>query len=131
MKISVPLATTVSTDFADMIDLLLGLGCRAHLTPCAPARRRDRGSKGKGGRGGGGSPGLHKRIPVVRAFGAVRAEGRGDRSGRSRSFPGLHPCPREGGALSGQKEGRMGAAPAETIRQPRNRLKEQPQESPN
>ena len=35
---------------------------------CTPARRRDRGSKRKGGRGGGGSPGLHKRIAVVKAI---------------------------------------------------------------
>src|SRR5258705_6323345 len=54
---------------------------------CARAGRRDRGSKGKGGRGGGGSPGLHKRISVVRvSYLAVRAEGRGARPGRYRIF---------------------------------------------
>jgi hypothetical protein len=69
---------------------------------CAPARRRDRGSKGKGGRDGGESPGLHKRISGGEESSgfALRAEGRGDRPGRSRIFEGLHPCPREGGALS-------------------------------
>jgi hypothetical protein len=70
------------------------------------ARRRDRGSKGKGGRGGGGSPGLHKRISLVKTFGfAIRAEGRGDRPGRSRNLPGLYPCPREGGLSSRTKNG--------------------------
>src|SRR5258708_16903632 len=33
IKRSVPLSTTVSTCLADMIILLLGLGCRAHLAP--------------------------------------------------------------------------------------------------
>src|SRR5467141_2409688 len=33
MKLSLPLSTTVSTCLADMIILLLGLGCRAHLAP--------------------------------------------------------------------------------------------------
>src|SRR6476661_1282046 len=33
MKLSVPLAVTISTFLADMIDLLLGPGCSAHLAP--------------------------------------------------------------------------------------------------
>src|SRR5260370_31844581 len=33
MKRSVPLSTTVSTCLADMIILLLGQGCKAHLAP--------------------------------------------------------------------------------------------------
>jgi hypothetical protein len=44
MKTSVPLSTTVSTDLADLIDLLLGfMGARRAPRACAPARRRDRG----------------------------------------------------------------------------------------
>src|SRR5882672_10705169 len=67
---------------------------------CTPARRRDRGSKGKGGRGGGGSPGLHKRISLVRAFVPGGPRGRSGRPPRPvPDLPGLHPCPREGGAL--------------------------------
>src|SRR5712664_1022834 len=88
MKRSVPLSTTVSVfAFVVMLFLLWAWGASAALR-CTPARRRDRGSKGKGGRGGGGSPGLHKRIAFVEApsGSAVRAEGRGDRPGRSRIF---------------------------------------------
>src|SRR5712692_5095641 len=86
MKRSVPLSTTVSTCLADMIILLLGLGCRAHLAP-APlpvgetgvARARAAGAEGdhpaQADCGCGGPSGS-----------AVRAEGRGDRPGRSRIF---------------------------------------------
>jgi hypothetical protein len=98
---------------------------------CAPARRRDRGSKGKGGRDGGESPGLHKRISGGEESSgfALRAEGRGDRPGRSRIFEGLHPCPREGGALSpSTKKKRISESASEAIRRPRDRLKGQPQE---
>src|SRR6266851_6068147 len=87
MKRSVPLSTTVSTCLADMIILLLGLGCRAHLAPAPLPVGETGGSKGKGGRGGGGSPGLHKRISVVRAFVPGGPRGRsGRRPGRSRIF---------------------------------------------
>src|SRR5260370_18243590 len=72
---------------------------------CTPARRRDRGSKGKGGRGGGGSPGLHKRISVVRVFVPGGPRGRSGRPPRPvPDLPGLHPCPREGGALSSKQK---------------------------
>ncbi|TDN16269.1 hypothetical protein CEE80_11440, partial [Lactobacillus crispatus] len=87
MKLSVPLAVAISTFLADMIDLLLGLGCRAHLAP-APlpvgetgvARARAAGAEGAPPAGTSGFrwgklPGLD-----------VRAEGRGDRPGRSRIF---------------------------------------------
>jgi hypothetical protein len=97
---------------------------------CNPARRRDRGSKGKGGRGGGGSPGLHKRISVVRPFVPGGPRGRSGRPPRPvPDLPGLHPCPREGGALSSQKEkGRLCRSEAEASRQSRDRLKRHPQE---
>jgi hypothetical protein len=79
-----------------------------------PARRRDRGSKGKGGRGGGGSPGLHKRTLNVRVSGVVlRAEGRSPRP--VPDLPGLHPCRREGGALSSQKKGVWAAAKRRSV----------------
>src|SRR5713101_8112391 len=73
MKRSVPLSTTVSTCLADMIILLLGLGCRAHLAP-APLPVGETG------------------VARARAAGAEafvpggRAEGRGHRPGRSRIF---------------------------------------------
>src|SRR5713101_8790206 len=82
MKRSVPLSTTVSTCLADMIILLLGQGVQSAPRACTPARRRDRGSKGKGGRGGGGSPGLHKRISLVRAFVPGGPRGRSGRPPR-------------------------------------------------
>jgi hypothetical protein len=51
----------------------------------------------------------------------VRAEARGDRSGGSR-LPGLHPCRREGGALSPSTEkGRPCRSEAEGSRQSRDR----------
>src|SRR5712692_4520344 len=65
---------------------------------CTPARRRDRGSKGKGGRGG--------------SFRTWRSRGRSGTPPRPvPDLPGLHPCPREGGALSSkQKKGVCAAA---------------------
>src|SRR5882672_3729826 len=76
MKLSVPLAVTIATFLAVMIDLLFRAWVQSAPRACTPARRRDRGSKGKGGRGGGGSPGLHKRFRWWRLSGLdVRAEG--------------------------------------------------------
>jgi hypothetical protein len=97
---------------------------------CTPARRRDWGSKGKGGRGGGGSPGLHKRISAVSVSGFCGPRGRSGRPPRPvPDLPGLHPCPREGGALSSQIEkGRLCRSEAEASRQSRDRLKRHPQE---
>src|SRR5712671_3812708 len=44
-------------------------------------------------------------------------------------LPGLHPCPREGGALSSQTEkGRLCRSEAKASRQSRDRLKRHPQE---
>src|SRR3979490_1240093 len=93
IKISVPLATTVSTDLADMIILLLGLGCRAHRAPAplpvretGAARARAAGAEGeRGGRGGGGIPGRAQAgswCGESLGFGANRGEGGGTRSGR-------------------------------------------------
>src|SRR5713226_9093590 len=112
MKRSVPLSTTVSTCLADMIILLLGQGVQSAPRACTPARRRDRGSKGKGGRGGGGSPGLHKRIAAVEALPALPSARKvGETARPVPDLPGLHPCPREGGALSSkQKKGVCAAA---------------------
>jgi hypothetical protein len=60
------------------------MGAGAHLAP-APLPVGETGvARARAAGRGGGSPGLHKRIVVVRAFGTVRAEGRGDRPGRSR-----------------------------------------------
>src|SRR6266849_10102514 len=112
MKRSVPLSTTVSTCLADMIILLLGLGCRAHLAP-APLPVGETGvARARAARGGGGSPGLHKRISLVRAFVPGGPRGRSGRPPRPvPDLPGLHPCPREGGALSSkQKKGVCAAA---------------------
>jgi hypothetical protein len=97
MKLSVPLSTTVSTFLADMTDLLLPSGVQSAPAP-APLPVGETGvARGKGGRGGGGSPGLHKRISVVETFGfAFRAEGRGDRPGRSRIFRDFTPLPARG-----------------------------------
>src|SRR5216684_5256884 len=87
MKCSVPLSTTVSTCLADMIILLLGLGCRAHHAP-APlpvgetgvARARAAGAEGD-------HPACTSGLRLWKPSGsAVRAEGRGDRPGRSRIF---------------------------------------------
>src|SRR5207247_2120490 len=87
MKRSVPLAVAISAFLADMIDLLLGLGCRAHLAP-APlpvgetgvARARAAGAEGD-------HPACTSGFRWWRLSGLdVRAEGRGDRPGRSRIF---------------------------------------------
>src|SRR5258706_9394695 len=87
MKLSVPLSTTVSTCLADMIILLLGLGCRAHLAP-APlpvgetgvARARAAGAEGD-------HPACTSGFRWWQLSGLdLRAEGRGDRPGRSRIF---------------------------------------------
>src|SRR5258705_10146517 len=83
---------------------------------CTPARRRDRGSKGKGGRGGGGSPGLHKRIAVMETFGfAFRAEGRGDRPGRSRIFRDFTLARARAEPLAQTKKGVCAAAKRRTV----------------
>src|SRR6266702_6791133 len=130
MKLSVPLAVTISTFLAVMIDLLFGAWVQSAPRACTPARRRDRGSKGKGGRGGGGSPGLHKRISLVRAFVPGGPRGRSGRPPRPvPDLPGLHPCPREGGAISDpNKKGRLCRSEAKASRQSRDRLKRHPQE---
>src|SRR5713101_437554 len=87
MKRSVPLSATISTCLADMIILLLGLGCRAHLAP-APlpvgetgvARARAAGAEGD-------HPACTSGFRWWQLSGLdVRAEGRGDRPGRSRIF---------------------------------------------
>src|SRR5712675_3675922 len=87
MKRSVPLSVTVSTCLADMINLLLGLWCRAHLAP-APlpvgetgvARARAAGAEGD-------HPACTSGFQLCGlSYLAVRAEGRGDRPGRSRIF---------------------------------------------
>src|SRR6266849_8883427 len=115
MKRSVPLSTTVSTCLADMIILLLGLGCRAHLAP-APLPVGETGvARARAARGGGGSPGLHKRISLVRAFVPGGPRGRSGRPPRPvPDLPGLHPCPREGRSpiVLHRKKKRMGRAPA-------------------
>src|SRR6266566_3527629 len=57
MKTSVPLSTTVSTDLADMIDLLLPSWARdAHLAPAPLPVGETGGSKCQGDSGRGGSP---------------------------------------------------------------------------
>src|SRR5712691_2072845 len=87
MKLSVPFSTIVSTCSADMIILLLGLGCRVHLAP-APlpvgetgvARARAAGAEGD-------HPACTSGFRWWQLSGLdVRAEGRGDRRGRSRIF---------------------------------------------
>src|SRR5258708_25444870 len=87
MKLSVPLAATMSTFLAVMINLLLGRGCRAHLAP-APlpvgetgvARARAAGTEGD-------HPACTSGFRQSQQSGLdIRAEGRGDRPGRSRIF---------------------------------------------
>jgi hypothetical protein len=53
---------------------------------CAPARRRDRGSKGKRGRAEGDHPACTSGLQCGNGLHDFRAEGRGDRRGRSRIF---------------------------------------------
>src|SRR5712692_8662740 len=107
MKRSVPLSTTVSTCLADMIILLLGLGCRAHLAP-APlpvgetgvARARAAGAEGD-------HPACTSGFRWWQLSGLdVRAEGRGDRPGRSRIFRDFTLARARGGALSSQTKKR-------------------------
>src|SRR6266851_3719128 len=112
MKRSVPLSTTISTFLADMINLLLGLGCRAHLAP-APlpvgetgvARARAAGAEGD-------RPACTSGLRLWKPFRLCRPRGRSGRPPRPvPDLPGLHPCPREGGALnSKQKKGVCAAA---------------------
>src|SRR6267142_5853791 len=82
IKISAPLCVTISTCLADMIILLLGLGCRAHLAP-APlpvgetgvARARAAGAEGD-------HPACTSEFRWWQLSGLdARAEGRGDRPG--------------------------------------------------
>src|SRR4029453_17850326 len=61
MKISVPLSTTGSTDFADMVDSFWYHGRRAHLAPAPLPVGETGGSKRQGDPGGGGSPALQGR----------------------------------------------------------------------
>jgi hypothetical protein len=53
---------------------------------CSPARRRDRGSKGKRGRAEGDHPACTRGFQCDNGPHDFRAEGRGDRRGRSRIF---------------------------------------------
>src|SRR6266702_8017351 len=123
MKLSVPLAVTISTFLAVMIDLLFGAWVQSAPRACTPARRRDRGSKGKGGRGGGGSPDLHKRMSALNGFGLCGPRGRSGRPPRPvPDLPGLHPCPREGGALSSKQKKGVCTAAKKASRQSRDRL---------
>src|SRR5229473_6872811 len=87
MKLSVPLSTTFSTCLADMINLLLGLGCRAHLAP-APlpvgetgvARARAVGAEGD-------RPACTSGLRLWKPFRLCRPRGRSGRPpGRSRIF---------------------------------------------
>jgi hypothetical protein len=96
---------------------------------CTPARRRDRGSKGQGGRA---RRGITRPAQADCGRESVRGSPRG-RSGRpSRPVPdcpGLHPCPREGGAISApNKRGRLCRSEAKASRQSRDRSKRHPQE---
>jgi hypothetical protein len=77
---------------------------------------------------GGGSPGLHKRIAVVRAFGAVRAEGRGDRPGRSRIVRDFTLARAKAEPLTPKQKGRLRRSEAKVSRQSQDRLKRHPQE---
>src|SRR5260370_10403876 len=87
MKLSVPLSTTVSTCLADMIILLLGLGCRAHLAP-APLPVGGTGvARAMGAGAEGDHPACTSGFRSWELSGLdLRAEGRGDRPGRSRIF---------------------------------------------
>src|SRR5216683_4136523 len=105
MKRSVPLSTTVSTCLADMIILLLGLGCGAHLAP-APlpvgetgvARARAAGAEGD-------RPACTSGLRLWKPFRLCRPRGRSGRPPRPvPDLPGLHPCPREGGALNANRK---------------------------
>jgi hypothetical protein len=130
MKLSVPLSTIVSTCLADMINLLLGLGCRAHLAP-APmpvgetgvARARAVGAEGD-------RPACTSGLRLWKSFRLCCPRGRSGRPPRPvPDLPGLHPCPREGGAISNpNKKGRLCRSEAEASRQSRDRLKRHPQE---
>src|SRR6266699_6914261 len=130
MKRSVPLSTIVSTCLADMIILLLGLGCRAHLAPgplpvgeTGVARARAAGAEGD-------HPACTSGLPLWKPFRLCRPRGRSGRPPRPvPDLPGLHPCPREGGAISNpNKKGRLCRSEAEASRQSRDRLKRHPQE---
>src|SRR5258707_9741351 len=87
MKCSVPLSMTVSTCLADMIILLLGLGCRAHLAP-APLPVGETGvARARAARAEGDHPACTSGFRWWQLSCLdVRAEGRGDRPGRSRIF---------------------------------------------
>ena len=80
------------------------MGARRAPRACAPARRRDRGSKGKRGRAEGDHPACTSRLQCDN--GPQRhLRGRSGRPPRPvPDLPGLHPCSREGGALSSQTE---------------------------
>ena len=112
-----------------MIILLLGLGCRAHLAP-APlpvgetgvARARAAGAEGD-------HPACTSGFRWWQLSG-LRPRGRSGRPPRPvPDLPRLHPCPREGGAISNpNKKGRLCRSEAKASRQSRDRLKRHPQE---
>jgi hypothetical protein len=113
-----------------MINLLLGLGCRAHLAP-APmpvgetgvARARAVGAEGD-------RPACTSGLRLWKSFRLCCPRGRSGRPPRPvPDPPGLHPCPRDGGALCPQTEkGRLCRSEAKASRRSRDRLKRHPQE---
>jgi len=65
----------------------------------------------------------------VKVFGLRTTRGRSGRPPRPvPDLPGLHPCPREGGALSRSTEKTISESASGAIRGPRDRLRGQPQE---
>ena len=81
IKISVPFAGPLSGCLADMVDLLLLPGYRAHLAPAPLPVGETGGSKRQGDRAEGARPpfraarraGLHKRVPTVGEEGRRKA----------------------------------------------------------
>src|SRR5579872_808846 len=129
MKISLPLCGTISTDLADMIDLLLGHGCRTHLAPAPlPVGETGVAKASAAGRRGITRP-AQADCNVTTVRNDTCAEGRGDRRGQSRIFAGLHACLREGRALSSRtNKGACTAAKRRSAGSRETGLKRHPQE---
>jgi hypothetical protein len=106
----------------------LGLKRSAALQPCPSARPGVQGARAAGAEGD--HPACTSGLRLWKSFRLCRPRGRSGRPPRPvPDLPGLHPCPREGGAISNpNKKGRLCRSEAEASRQSRDRLKRHPQE---
>jgi hypothetical protein len=95
---------------------------------CTPARQRDRGSKGQGGRARRGITRPAQADCGRESVRAVRAEGRGDRPGRSRIVRDFTLARARAEPLAPKQKGRLRRSEAKVSRQSRDRLKRHPQE---